>query len=157
MKLIDDKKDDTTAPVVIRAVSCDEEGRKRVEKTEVPSRNIDTIKYVERKLEDKGVQRMDRHPASGIGIGRPPPKSSHGGKYTWEGLDDMAENELMPVPAAIDEKDPNYVDEEEEERILRGNKSDVAGFVVGEVEVAKVAEHRKGVARVEIDPHLKVN
>ena len=157
MKPIGDKKEDKKAPVVIRAVSRDEEGRKKVEKTEVPSRNIDTIKHVERKLEDKGVQRMDRHPASGIGIGRPPPKSGHGGKYTWEGPDDMAENELMPVPAAIDEKDPNYVDEEEEERILSGEKSDVAGFVVGEVEVAKAAENREGVARVEVDPHLKVN
>ena len=113
----------TEQPLVIRAVSLDEEGRNKVEKTEVPSRNIDTIKHVERKLEDKGVQRMDRHPASGIGIGRPPPKSGHGGKYTWEGPDDMAENELMPVPAAIDEKDPNYVDEEEEESILRDRKS----------------------------------
>ncbi|XVF07753.1 hypothetical protein REPUB_Repub06bG0166800 [Reevesia pubescens] len=66
----------------------------------------------------------------------------------------MAENVLMPVPAAIDEKDPNYVDEEEEERILRGEKSDVAGFVVGEVHVAKAAEDQEGVARVEVDPHL---
>ncbi|XVE96513.1 hypothetical protein REPUB_Repub02eG0229000 [Reevesia pubescens] len=157
MKPIIEKKEDKKAPVVIRAVSRDEEGRKKVEKAEVPSRNIDTIKYVERKLEDKGVQRMERHPANGIGIGKPPPKSGHGGKYTWEGPDDMAENELMPVPAAIDEKDPNYVDEEEEERILKGEESDVAGLVVGEVDVAKATEYREGVARVEVNPHLKGN
>ncbi|WRX23926.1 hypothetical protein QQP08_016413 [Theobroma cacao] len=117
MKPINDKKEDKKTPVVIQAVIHDEERKKKVEKTEVPSRNIDTIKYVEKKLEDKGVQRMERHPANGIGIGRPPPKSGHGGKYTWEGPNDVAENELLAVPAAIDEKDPNYIDEAEEERI----------------------------------------
>ncbi|XP_022766111.1 uncharacterized protein LOC111310995 [Durio zibethinus] len=157
MKPVADKKEEKKAPVVIRAVSRDEEGGKKVKKTEVPSRNIATIMYVERMLEDKGLQRMDRHPTNGIGIGRLPPKSGHGGKYTCEGPDDVAENVLTPVPAAIDEKDPNYVDEEEEERILRGEKSDVAGLVVGEVEVVKTAEDREGVARVEVDPHLKVN
>lgn len=109
MKAMDDKKD----KVVIRAVSRDEEGKKRVEKMELNTRNIDTIKYVEKKLMDKGVQRMDRHPVDGLGgIGKPPPKSGHGGKYTWEGPDDLAENELDAAPPAIDEKDPNYVDEE---------------------------------------------
>ncbi|XP_031270898.1 uncharacterized protein LOC116129292 [Pistacia vera] len=152
MKPIDDKKETVT----IRAVSHDEEGRKRVEKTELNTHNIDTIKYVEKKLIDKGVQRMDRHPANGIGIGRPPPKSGHGGKYTWEGPDDLAESELNAAPPAIDEKDPNYLDEEAEEKILRGVKSEVAGFVVGDVDVAKLADEREGVARVEIDPHLKV-
>ncbi|XP_031253171.1 uncharacterized protein LOC116111104 [Pistacia vera] len=152
MKPIDDKKETVT----IRAVSHDEEGRKRVEKTELNTHNIDTIKYVEKKLIDKGVQRMDRHPANGIGIGRPPPKSGHGGKYTWEGPDDLAESELNAAPPAIDEKDPNYLDEEAEEKILREEKSEVAGFVVGDVDVAKLAEEREGVARVEIDPHLKV-
>ncbi|KAJ0027368.1 hypothetical protein Pint_35861 [Pistacia integerrima] len=152
MKPIDYKKETVT----IRAVSHDEEGRKRVEKTELNTDNIDTIKYVEKKLIDKGVQRMDRHPANGIGIGRPPPKSGHGGKYTWEGPDDLAESELNAAPPAIDEKDPNYLDEEAEEKILREEKSEVAGFVVGDVDVAKLAEEREGVARVEIDPHLKV-
>lgn len=161
MKPIHGKHEEKKAPpVAIRAVSRDDEGRKKIEKTELPSRNIDTIKYIEKKLEDKGVQRMERHPANGIGIGQPPPKSGHGGKYTWEGPDPVAENELTPVPPAIDEKDPNYVDEVEEERILKGEtESEVAAdqFVVGEVEVAKVAEDREGVARVEIDPHLVVN
>ncbi|XVE76041.1 hypothetical protein DITRI_Ditri12bG0141100 [Diplodiscus trichospermus] len=148
------QKGDKKPEAVFRAVSRDEEGRKKVERAAVPSRNIETIKYVERKLEDKGFQRMERHPASGIGIGQPPPKSGHGGKYTWEGPGDMAENELEPVPPAIDEKDPNYVDEEEEERILRGEKGEEAELVVGVVEVAKAAEDREGVARVEVDPHL---
>lgn len=149
MKAMDDKKD----KVVIRAVSRDEEGKKRVEKMELNTRNIDTIKYVEKKLMDKGVQRMDRHPVDGLGgIGKPPPKSGHGGKYTWEGPDDLAENELDAAPPAIDEKDPNYVDEELEEKIVKGEEGD--GLVIGEVEVAK--EAKEGVARVEIDPNLKL-
>ncbi|MBA0767839.1 hypothetical protein Gotri_016693 [Gossypium trilobum] len=102
---------------VIRAVSHDEEGRKKVERT----------------------------------------KSGRGGKYTWEGPDGLAENELMAAPPAIDEKDPNYVDEEEEEKIVRDENNDVAELVVGEVEVAKAAEARKGVARVELDPHINLN
>ncbi|TYJ18787.1 hypothetical protein E1A91_A09G146900v1 [Gossypium mustelinum] len=143
---------------VIRAVSHDEEGRKEVERTKVPSRKIDTIKYIERKLEDKGVQRLERHPADGIGIDQPPPKSGRGGKYTWEGPDyGLAENKLMAAPPAIDEKDPNYVDEEEEEKIVRDENSDVAELVVGELEVAKAAEARKGVARVDVDPHINLN
>ncbi|PON56107.1 hypothetical protein PanWU01x14_183160 [Parasponia andersonii] len=149
---IDDKKD----TVIIRAVSHDEDGRKRVEKAELKTHDIDTIKYVERKLVDKGVQRLERRPANGIGIGRPPPKSGHGGKYTWEGPADVAENELSPTPPAIDEGDPNYVDEEAEEGVVRGEDEDVAGLVVGEVEVRKVVEQREGVARVEVDPNLKV-
>lgn len=57
----------------------------------------------------------------------------------------------MEAEEVIDEKDPNYVDEEAEERVA----SVAAGMVVGEVEVPKVAE--EGVARIEVDPHLKVN
>lgn len=57
----------------------------------------------------------------------------------------------MEAEEVIDEKDPNYVDEEAEERVA----SVAAGLVVGEVEVPKVAE--EGVARIEVDPHLKVN
>ncbi|XP_021908666.1 uncharacterized protein LOC110822772 [Carica papaya] len=146
MKPIDDKKETVT----IRAVSRDEEGRKRVEKAEVKTHNVDTLKYIEKKLADKGVQRMDRHPADGIGIGRPPPKSGRGGKYTWDGPDGPAENELEAAPPAIDRGDPNYVDEEEEEKVARDS-----GLVVGEVEVAKEAP--EGVGRVEVDPRLNVN
>lgn len=127
-----------------------DEGRKIVEKTELNTRNIDTVKYVEKKLINKGVQRQERHPSDGIGIGRPPPKSGHGGKFTWEGPTDMADNELMAAPAAIDEGDPNYVDGEEK-------VDDVAEVVVGEVDVPKVAEEREGVARVDVDPRLQVN
>ncbi|ONH95842.1 hypothetical protein PRUPE_7G091800 [Prunus persica] len=90
----------------------------------------------------------------GTGIGQPPPKSGHGGKYKWEGPDDVAENEMDPVPPAIDEGDPNYVDEVAEERIVKGEDADVAGLVVGKVEVAKATENREGVARVEVvTPH----
>ncbi|KAL5545946.1 hypothetical protein UlMin_005633 [Ulmus minor] len=133
--------------VTIRAVSHDKECRKRVEKKELDAHNIDKIKYVEKKMNDKGLMRLDRHPANGIGIGKPPPKSGHGGKYTWEGPDEIAE--LSPPPPAIDENDPNYVEEEE---VMVDD-----GVVVGVVEAAKVAEEREGVARIEIDPHLKLN
>ncbi|KAK9921149.1 hypothetical protein M0R45_029672 [Rubus argutus] len=150
MKPIDDKKDKVT----IRAVSHNEEGRKRVEKTELNTHSIDTIKYVEKKLIDKGVLRLDRHPKDGTGIGKSSPKSGHGGKYTWEGPGDVAESELDPAPAAIDERDPNYVDEGLEARVVKGEEADVAGLVVGEVEVAKAAEDRDGVTRVEVDPQL---
>lgn len=146
MKPIDERQEKVT----IRGVSHDEEGKKRVEKTELNTHNIDTIKYVEKKLMDKGVQRMERHPADGIGIGRPPPKSGRGGKYTWEGPADMAKNELEAAPPAIDEGDPNYVDDEEEGK-------DAEGVVVGEVDVVKAAEDDQGVARVEVDPRLNPN
>lgn len=145
MKPIDDKQEKVT----IRAVSHDEEGRKRVEKTELNTHNIDTIKYVEKKLINKGVHRLDRQPCDGLRLGVGPHKSGHGGKFTWEGPADLTDNELMAAPAAMDEKDPNYVDEEEE----RGD--DGKEFVVGEVDVAKVAD--EGVARVDVDPRLQVN
>ncbi|PNT06139.1 hypothetical protein POPTR_013G014300v4 [Populus trichocarpa] len=155
MKAIDDKKD----TVVIKTVSRDAEGKKKVEKAELKTHNIDTIKYVEKKLMDKGVMRMERHPVDGKGgIGRPPPKSGHGGKFTWEGPYDEAEIELeAAAPPAIDEKDPNYVDEVVEEKIVKGEEKDVAGVVVGEIEVAKAVEGRHGVARVEVDPRLVID
>ncbi|KAL0336974.1 UNVERIFIED_CONTAM: hypothetical protein Scaly_1972500 [Sesamum calycinum] len=121
---IDDKKETVT----LRAMSHDEAGMKRVEKVEVATHNIDTLKH---------------------------PKSGHGGKYTWEGPAADAANELEEAPAAIDEKDPNYVDEEAEGRILRGEVSGVEGLVVGEIDVAKLAE--EGVARVDVDPKLQAN
>ncbi|XP_059669776.1 uncharacterized protein LOC132315031 [Cornus florida] len=143
MNNIDDKEEST---VTIRAVSHDEEGRKQVEKTEVNIHKIDTLKYIEKKLADNGLVRMERHSADGIPLARGPPKSGHGGKYTWEGPMDEAEAELKLAPPAIDEKDPNYVDEEAEERLVEG------GLVMGEVEVAKDGV---GVARVELDPRLQ--
>ncbi|KAF2307559.1 hypothetical protein GH714_029727 [Hevea brasiliensis] len=96
--------------MVTRAVPRDEEGKKRVEKTELKTDNIDTIK-------------RDRKTAAEVRTRR---------KYTWEGPDDMAENELEAAPPAIDEKDPNYVDEEEEKKIVKEEESDE--LVVGEVE-----------------------
>jgi hypothetical protein len=146
MKPIDEKQETVT----IRAVSHDEEGKKRVEKTELNTHNIDTIKHVEKKLINNGVQRLDRHPVDGIGIGRGPPKSGRGGKFTWEGPADMVDNMLDPAPAAMDEKDPNYVDEEDGEDAAKE-------LVVGEVDVAKVGEERDGVGRVDVDPRLVAN
>lgn len=147
MKPIDDKQETVT----IRAVSHDEEGKKWVEKTELSTHNIDTVKYVEKKLINKGVHRMDRHPVDRVGISRPPPKSGHGGKFTWEGPASEVDNEMMGAPAAMDEGDPNYVDEENE------GGEEAAELVVGEVEAAKVVEGRQGVARVDVDPRLQVN
>lgn len=152
MKPIDDKK----CPVTIKAETRDEEGKKKIEKVELDAHNIDTVKYVERKLVDKGVQRMERHPSDGLPYRRPPPKSGHGGKYTWEGPAEEVENELDPTPVAEDKRDPNYVDEEAEERVVKGEDEEVAGLVVGEVEVAKAVEAKEGVARIEVDPRLKV-
>ncbi|GFY93447.1 hypothetical protein Acr_08g0018430 [Actinidia rufa] len=139
MNPTDDKKDTVT----IRA--------KKVEKLQLNPHKMETIKYIEKKLIDKGVQRMERRPADGLPLARPPPKSGHGGKYTWEGPVIEAEAELHPAPAAVDERDPNYVDEAEEERAVTREGGGLGGEVVGEV--AKVAE---GVARIEVDPHLKV-
>ncbi|KEH24108.1 uncharacterized protein [Medicago truncatula] len=146
MKPIDEKQETVT----IRAVSHDEEGKKRVEKTELNTHNIDTIKHVEKKLINNGVQRLDRHPVDGIGIGRGPPKSGRGGKFTWEGPADMVDNMLDPAPAAMDENDPNYVDEEDGEDAAKE-------LIVGDVDVAKVGGERDGVARVDVDPRLVAN
>ncbi|XP_055811592.1 uncharacterized protein LOC129881408 [Solanum dulcamara] len=130
-------------PVTIKTeCRANEEGRKHVEKLEIDTKNVDTVKYVEKKLMEKGVKRLERHPADGLPL-KHDPKKGHGGKYTWEGPDKEADNELDPVPPALDEKDPNYVDEEETKEEM-----DV-------IEVAKLAG--KGVARIDVDPNLKVN
>lgn len=113
--------------------------------------------HVEKKQVDKGVQRPEspnRRPADGIPLGSQH-KSAHGRKYTWEGPGDSAENELHPAPPAMDENDPNFVDEEAEARMLRGEVSGVAGLVIGEIEVPKLAEI--GVARIDVDPQFRTN
>ncbi|KAL0410041.1 UNVERIFIED_CONTAM: hypothetical protein Slati_3593800 [Sesamum latifolium] len=142
--VVDEKKDKVT----IRAECRADEGRKHVEKVELKTHDVETVKYVERKLVDKGVGRLERHPADGLPL-KHDPKKGHGGKYTWEGPEEEFEAEAeLEAEAAIDEKDPNYVEEE-----MGEEGSDE--LVVGEVEVAKAAE--EGVARIEVDPHLKVN
>ncbi|KAF5195803.1 plant/protein [Thalictrum thalictroides] len=115
------KVDDGKETVTFRMVSRDEEGQKKVEKKEVESQNPDTLRYIDKKNKDKGMQRMDRHPVDGRSLNQMP-KSGRGGKFTWEGPDDLIDNELDAAPAAIDEGDPNYVDEEGEERIMKGEK-----------------------------------
>lgn len=133
--------------VEIRAECRAEDGRKHVEKVELKTHDVDKLKYVERKLIDKGVLRLDRHPADGLPL-KHDPKKGHGGKYSWEGPDKEFENELL-AEAAIDDKDPNYVDEEEE-----AAADDDGEVVIGEVQTPKAAA--EGVARVEVDlPHLK--
>lgn len=144
MKPIVDEKD---SKVTIRTKCRADEGRgKHLEKVELKTREVDTVKYLERKLIDKGVGRLDRHPADGLPL-KHDPKKGHGGKYTWEGPEEEYEAE-MEAEAALDEKDPNYVEEED-------TASEERELVVGEVEVGKAAE--EGVARVEVDPHLKAN
>ena len=132
----------------IRAVSGDEEGRKRVDKVEVKEGvqlKPDTIRYIEKKLHDKGIQRMERHPVDGLPLVHGPSKSGHGGKFTWEGPSPEVEAELDPVPPAIDRKDPNYEDEEESHE-----EEGPDGLLIGQVDVAKTAESREGVSRIEI-------
>lgn len=148
--------DDT---VTIRAKHRDEEGKTIVEKVEVHTHSVDTIKHIERKLVDTSVSRLERHPADGKGpLKKPPPKKGHGGKFTWEGPEPEPDTELKAEPA-IDEGDPNYVEEYEEEgrkgrrRRQVENKEDEEEeekeLIKGEVEVAK-----EGVARIDVDPRL---
>ncbi|KAG9159078.1 hypothetical protein Leryth_017544 [Lithospermum erythrorhizon] len=144
--VLDENKGNITIKAACRA---DEEKTKHIEKVEVKTHDVDTIKYVEKKLVEKGVQRLERHPADGLPL-KHDPKKGHGGKYTWEGPSKGVENELEVAPIAIDENDPNYVDEEEEKKI-----DEVGEIVVGEVEVAKKDE--EGVARIEVDPKLMTN
>ncbi|XP_004246568.1 uncharacterized protein [Solanum lycopersicum] len=116
---------------------ANEEGRKHIEKLDLDTKNVDTVKYVEKKLTEKGVQRLERHPSDGLPL-KHDPKKGHGGKYTWEG----------PDKYNADERDLNHnVNEEAED--------DEGGVIVGEIEVAKLAE--EGVARIEIDPNLKID
>ncbi|CAN7107439.1 unnamed protein product [Brassica rapa subsp. narinosa] len=142
--------DETKNTVVLRAEHRDEEGRKAVDKFELKTRNPETIKQVEKKLMEKGVQRMERHPADGIPL-KKQPKSGHGGKYTWEGPDRVEDYEMQPDPPAMDEGDPNY-DEEQAKKNTGGGDDVAVELVKGEVEVAKEAP--TGVARVEVDPRL---
>ncbi|XP_048604957.1 uncharacterized protein LOC106378312, partial [Brassica napus] len=133
----------------LRSEHRDEEGRKAVDKLELKTRNPDTINQVKKKLMEKGVQRMERHPSDGTKIRCPPPKSGHGGKYTWEGAARMEDYEMQPDPSTMDEGDLNY----DEEKIGGGGGDDMAVEVgKGEVEVAKEAPG--GVARAEVDPRL---
>uniref|UniRef100_A0A5K0Y0W1 Uncharacterized protein n=1 Tax=Nymphaea colorata TaxID=210225 RepID=A0A5K0Y0W1_9MAGN len=135
--------------VTFRMVSKDEEGKKRVEKKEVDTHDRDTLRYLQKKMVDKGLQRMERHPRDGLSLDPPPPKAGHGGKFTWEGPADIAENELS-APAAIDEGDPNYVDDRREAEA----EAEAVGLVVGEVDVAKATEVKEGVSRIEVRPPL---
>ncbi|TMX00661.1 hypothetical protein EJD97_000374 [Solanum chilense] len=112
---------------------ANEEGRKHIEKLDLDTKNVDTVKYVEKKLREKGVQRLERHPSDGLPL-KHDRKKGHGGKYTWEG----------PDKYDVDEKDVNEEAEDDE-----------GGVIVGEIEVAKLAE--EGVARIEVDPNLKID
>ncbi|XP_057779329.1 uncharacterized protein LOC130997915 [Salvia miltiorrhiza] len=132
MKAVVDKKHDK---VVIAAECGADEGRRHVEKVELRTHDAETVKHVERKMADKGVGRLDRHPADGLPL-KHQPKKGHGGKYTWEGPHKEFEAE---AEAAVDDKDPNYIEDD--------------GMVVGEVETPKVAP--EGVARLEVDPSLQ--
>ncbi|GJN13791.1 hypothetical protein PR202_gb00536 [Eleusine coracana subsp. coracana] len=136
----------------LRVTHRDEEGHKVTERVPVPeTRRPDTARHFERKLEEQGLHRFERHPANaprGVGIGAPPPKSGRGGKYTWEGPGGPVDDQLDPAPPAVDPNDPNYEEGDEEEDEVAKD------VVVGEVEVAKVAEARDGVARVDVAPPL---
>ncbi|KAL5203759.1 hypothetical protein ABZP36_008630 [Zizania latifolia] len=136
-------------PGVMRVTHCDEEDKKVVEKMPIPeTRRPDTAKHLERKLVEQGLHRLERHPANGPrGIGAPPPKSGRGGKFTWEGPDGLVDSHLEPVPPAIDRHDLNY--EEDGDGVVDEE------VVVGEVEVAKVAEARDGVVAPPLQQELQ--
>ncbi|PKA47562.1 hypothetical protein AXF42_Ash014758 [Apostasia shenzhenica] len=100
--------------MALEPVSLNEETKKLVEETAPKkARHPHTIRYVERKLVDKGVYRVERQPGDGLSLVGSPPKSGHGGGFTWEGPTGEVESELEPAPPAIDPGDPNYVDEED--------------------------------------------
>lgn len=113
--------------VTIKAECRAEEGRKHLENVEVNTKDVDTVKYVEKKLVDKGVARMERHPADGLPL-KHDPKKGHGGKYTWEGPDKGLDE---AAPYAIDRGDPNYV--EEDTAAVDDDDEEVKGLVQGEV------------------------
>lgn len=94
----------------------------------------------------KGLLRLDRRPASGI-TGAPK-KHGHGGKFTWEGPAEEDADFVEPPPAALDERDPNHVEEEEEKE--EEEEGPDAQETVRVVEVAKVAGPQ-GVARLEVN------
>ncbi|KAJ7545329.1 hypothetical protein O6H91_09G115300 [Diphasiastrum complanatum] len=66
--------------------------------------------YAHRVSVKKGFTRLERHPATGMSGA--PKKAGHGGKYTWVGPVDP-EQDLEPTPPALDERDPNYVEDDE--------------------------------------------
>ncbi|PHU06364.1 hypothetical protein BC332_22853 [Capsicum chinense] len=85
----------------------------------------------------KAKQRKDHRPIDGIPLNKQS-KSGYGEKFTWEGPRNAREYEYHDLPVAIDENDPNFVDEGE--------------GVAGEVDVVKVANEgvEEGVA-AEVD------
>ncbi|EFJ16653.1 hypothetical protein SELMODRAFT_421764 [Selaginella moellendorffii] len=88
--------------------------------------------YADRKNAKKGVERLNRH-GGPVGVRAQPKKGGKGGEFTWEGNKDPTQYDKESVPVAIDEKDPNYVDEEQEEQDRK--------VAAGVVEVAKLAPH----------------
>ena len=110
---------------VKRVVYGDEEGRHRVEKVAVPeTRHPDTLRYVDRKMCEKGMNRMERRPVDGLTIKCGPHKSGHGGKFTWEGPDDVVQTQLDPAPAAIDEGDPNFDNDVQGQQLEEGGQDE---------------------------------
>eukprot|EP01018_Ginkgo_biloba_P002775 Gb_08747 [translate_table: standard] len=66
----------------------------------------------------KGLQRLDRR--SGSGMSGAPKKGGHGGKFTWSGTPSSDPHDLQPTTTVLDEKDPNYVDCDEESEQAEG-------------------------------------
>jgi len=58
----------------------------------------------------KGIERLDRRSASGIDGS--PKKGGNGGKFTWGGI---RSSDLPYSQPALDKKDPNYVDRDDDE------------------------------------------
>lgn len=62
MKPVVIHKEEDEDKVEIRAECRAEDGKKHIEKVQVKTHDVDTLNYSERKLCDKGVQRLDRAP-----------------------------------------------------------------------------------------------
>ncbi|KAG6544570.1 hypothetical protein Mapa_013992 [Marchantia paleacea] len=93
--------------------------------------------YEHTKNVKKGSERLDRRSATGHS--GQPKKSGHGGKFTWDGptsQEDYGEDDAV---VALDKKDPNYIDEDQEAEDKK--------VAVNVVEVAKVTPVGQGEAK----------
>ncbi|KAF9597076.1 hypothetical protein IFM89_015267 [Coptis chinensis] len=69
---------------------------------------------------------MERHPVDGWDLTKVLKSGgSIHGKDLAPGPGDIIESQMDPAPAVIDEGYPNYVDEEEERRLMKGEEEGV--------------------------------
>lgn len=121
---------------------------KRGEKLANNELNLDSMKYIKKKQVGKGVQRFKCHPSDGwawlIFPNRDMVESTHG--------------KAQPVLLKMSWKLHPYNWRGRSKLCWRQGWEESKGkeLVVAKVEVAKVAEDREGVARIEVHPLLQV-